>query len=325
MNGRTPLLLLGPHLRHPPAKRVRLLLSYGADPMAQVDGRSAIHNYLGGRQLGDVGGTKVLVRHGVDVNAPTTEGETPLMLFAAIRGHEDIMEFLLRNGADATLANVHGQTALHYAQSTRAIECLLDHGAGIDAKDSVGRTPLMTAARWGTAEAVNSLLAYGADLETTCLSGTTALHYAVASRDSSKCSSLLGYNIFVDVIDGHQKTPLFDACTNGDVHTAGVLLQSGADIYKECNGSSPFDKSICAGQGRVLQLFLEHGARVDVVAVNGHKPLFHAARHDHIVVVRLLLAHGADKNEVDKNGETAADIALQHGHDSLAQLLRKAI
>jgi len=58
---------------------------------------------------------KRLLRAGASVNAKDNRGFTALHR-AAERGFEDIVEFLLKNGADKTIVG-QGQTALSFAQS----------------------------------------------------------------------------------------------------------------------------------------------------------------------------------------------------------------
>ena len=58
---------------------------------------------------------RVLVDYGVDMNGRTTpEQRTPLML-GAILGNIQAVEELLKLGADASLADFEGNTALHHS------------------------------------------------------------------------------------------------------------------------------------------------------------------------------------------------------------------
>ena len=54
---------------------------------------------------------KELVAAGADVNAPDSDGDTPLML-AAAQGHAGIVAVLLRNGADVAARNDKGDASL---------------------------------------------------------------------------------------------------------------------------------------------------------------------------------------------------------------------
>ena len=106
----------------------------------------------------------VMLRHrALNVKIPSLRGETPLML-AAIKGDVDLAQTLLFMGADV---NVNfGWTALHYAAASGQkpmIELLLKNGAEVNAVTERQVTPLYMAARSLARDAVDALLAAGAD------------------------------------------------------------------------------------------------------------------------------------------------------------------
>jgi len=119
-------------------------------------------------------------------------GDTALHLAAAGYRNE-IVELLLAAGADPNSALNHRQSRpLHYAadgylkgtnwnpeKQVETIEKLLRAGAGIDAQDKNGATPLHRAVRTRSAAAVKFLLQKGADARLKNKPGSTAFHLAV--------------------------------------------------------------------------------------------------------------------------------------------------
>lgn len=101
----------------------------------------------------------------LDIEATNPVGENALMI-AALRGHLDIVQALIRRGAQV---NRPGWTPLHYAatgksdQAMAITRLLLEHHAYIDAESPNRSTPLMMAARYGREEVVRLLLEEGAD------------------------------------------------------------------------------------------------------------------------------------------------------------------
>ena len=92
---------------------VKALLAGGADPtLRDAIGDTPLHSAAWSGGLGIV---QLLVAHkAVDVNAVNGERRTALML-AAQKGHTDIVCALLSAGADRTLADQYGNTALDCA------------------------------------------------------------------------------------------------------------------------------------------------------------------------------------------------------------------
>lgn len=65
-------------------------------------------------------------------------------MVAAFSGHNDIISFLMESGADLTLVDDEGATALHKAAQEgqiATVKLLLGLGAKRDTQDSKGRTP----------------------------------------------------------------------------------------------------------------------------------------------------------------------------------------
>ena len=104
----------------------------------------------------------LLAQPTIDVNALNQAGESALML-AALKGDLVWTRKLLERGAQVKPA---GWSPLHYAATSNqptVVALLLDRGADINAESPNRTTPLMMAARYGTEENVNLLLARGAD------------------------------------------------------------------------------------------------------------------------------------------------------------------
>jgi uncharacterized protein len=125
---------------------------------------------------------------GVNVDAPTPQGETPLMI-ALLRGHFTVAKALVKHGADV---NKPGWTPLHYAathagpNALAQVAFLLENHAYIDAESPNGTTPLMMAAQYGEPDVLRLLLKEGADARLANQQKLTAIDFALrASRPTS--------------------------------------------------------------------------------------------------------------------------------------------
>lgn len=106
---------------------------------------------------------------------------------AAIAGDTAAMAAALRDGADIdsldTRTNPNGRRALNWAawhNRVSAIRFLLAHGATLEARNLTGFTALHHAAEAGSLEAVEALLAAGADPDTPNKEGRRPAETAMA-------------------------------------------------------------------------------------------------------------------------------------------------
>lgn len=100
----------------------------------------------------------------------------PVFLQQSIFFSPEILDLLLKNGADPNVRNAEGETLLHLIADPVAIRLLLAAGANIEARDNKGWTPLMSHASYETTgpDAIYTLLAEGADPEAQGPRGETA-------------------------------------------------------------------------------------------------------------------------------------------------------
>ncbi|CAB0031348.1 unnamed protein product [Trichogramma brassicae] len=138
--------------------------------------------FHGACMAGNVAAVNLFISQGVDVNLGTYKYSA--LHIAAQYRHEDVVEILLRHGADASKQDAEESTPLHalarlcLCRCTNAIafcdrrrpvdkivKMLVDRGANIEARDRDGNSPLdMAVSRFDT-ELTRSLLKYGAILD----------------------------------------------------------------------------------------------------------------------------------------------------------------
>lgn len=171
---------------------VTLLLDNGADIEAAMnDGTTAFRWAIFWKKEEIV---KLLLKRGVNVHARTNDGSTVLHSAVLLR-YERIVRLLLENGLaeDVNVVSepgVYGNsmycTALHYTATSGGDEVigrlLLENGADIEARDSLGKTALIWATEFGNVAVVKLLLEWGARKDIVGVDGETAYQRAVARR-----------------------------------------------------------------------------------------------------------------------------------------------
>jgi ankyrin repeat protein len=137
------------------------------------------------------------VSSGASVDFQCRSGSTPAS-YCCCRGHPEILQYLLEQGANTGLANNFGYTPLHIAAENNQPACvtvLLRHGVALNAvsNDGLALTALWRASRWGYLPIVQLLVEGGADFDRASRNGQTPLviarergHAAVAKYLSNE-------------------------------------------------------------------------------------------------------------------------------------------
>jgi ankyrin repeat protein len=254
------------------------------------------------------------------------------LIWAASRGDVEMVDLLLRSGADARAVNEYGATAL-YAAATSANPALTEKllAAGADANVSLasGETPLMEAARRGNLATVRSLLAAKANPNAQeGKGGQTALMWAISERHADVAAELVRQGADVNAHAKSGFTALMFAAQQGDAATARILLDAKANPNEAQpkSGATPLIVASAIGHPEVVSLLLDRGADPNIKDANGFNSLHHAVRDSDygvdpaskataVTVVKTLLAHGANPNarlQLDKE-KIAAEVKAQAG------------
>jgi ankyrin repeat protein len=252
-----------------------------------------------------------LIQEGASVNSALADKSTVLAWSVHWNDIQTIAN-LLQMGADPNLANDFGITPLYLACENRSfpvIDSLLRAGANPNAATWAGETVLMTCARTGNVEGVNTLITYGADIDTREPErGQTALMWAAAGNHSAVVESLIEtgadikarsrkvalppqilaptyseYSFFPKTKGDF--TALMLAAQSGDLGSVQALLAAGADV----NESTP-----------------EYGSALILATVNGHEE-----------VALYLLEKGADPDFTDGYGIAPIHWAIAEGISSV--------
>lgn len=143
-----------------------LVLSRGADVNAADNffGQSAFYLAVKNRHVGFVG---VLLKNEANASLDQ-ESRRAALVWAARDGRDDIVELLLKSGADVDLRDgvlVYGATSLHWAASNgheSVVRLLMDNGADITAGANYGGSALDWAKEGGHQDVCRLLLGAGA-------------------------------------------------------------------------------------------------------------------------------------------------------------------
>ena len=228
---------------------------------------------------------------------------TKALLVAIEREQEEVLDILLREGADPSCPN--GSPAvripLHQAMkrgNVRMASRLLDFGANLQTRDSYKRTALFEALHSSNVDGAAFLLYQGINIAATDHFGDTVLHKAVEGGSFEHALLLINQGIKVDARNNEGVTPLHLATKNGHYHLFRLLIRSGADVNAVTLNTeeTPLMYAVSADSIELCQMLLRRGADVNAISSDKKTPLMLAAAAGNAQLVEELLSHGANPN-----------------------------
>jgi ankyrin repeat protein len=334
---------------------VKLLLAKGADvkpralftdwpsqitsePRAQYRPTGGLTAFLYAARNGCYDCIEPLLAAGADINLPTPDGVTPLLL-ALDNDHNRVAKLLLDRGANPKVWDWWGRTALYIAIDRKSPTP--QSGSNNDSIPGATRSAAEAAS---SMEIINMLLAAGVDID-------AALHQHRPSRGGSS-------GRFIQPLLGTGCTPLMRAVIGawapnaenrnklGDTEVVRALLAKGANPNLAAMGITPFLYAAGAGPGsspavggtglaldysfgwpvnmELMELLLQHGANVNdqitgtktyslrvsrAPSLNEGRTALHiAAQQGKTDLVRYLLSKGANPEITDAEGKKAIDL-----------------
>nr|XP_034178895.1 ankyrin repeat domain-containing protein 50-like isoform X1 [Osmia lignaria] len=112
-------------------------------------------------------------------------GRTALMYASFVSRNPELLQVLLKKGADLGKVDMRGWTCLQYAivaERSKNVLFLLEAGASINQQDFQGRTPLMVSVYLSNVDIVSLLLNHGAEINSLDNRNLTALQIAILWR-----------------------------------------------------------------------------------------------------------------------------------------------
>lgn len=317
-------------------RTVQLLLSEGAEvsvratvndwpaqitsePRAQYRPSGGLTPLLYAARSGCTVCVKAMLDAGADINRPSPDGVTALMV-AIDNSHFDLARTMLDRGADPHVWDWWGRTALYVATDIQVMRPRFgapppsdDEYAALDImcfllESGVDPDPQLNMHRPGRGGGSGR---FTDDLLTT---GATPLLRAAVGQHAEALELLLAHGARVDLPNVMGVTPLMAAAGAGS---------SGRDASSDFNADSVQARAITA-----LQVLLDHGAdinsRVSDISSHtariarrstmterlGQTALYGAVKWAWEDVVRFLVEQGAEVDMEDANGKSPVDAAI---------------
>lgn len=154
---------------------------------------------------------------------------------------------------------------------------LLDQGYNVNLLDSNGNGALHWAAKKGTLEIVELLVAkHGAQMNSQNIQGWSPLHFSIKYGNDPVSLYLLSQGCDPNILDMEGISPMHMACAVGNMNLVHTLFN--------------------------------HGAWLEIEDAEGDTPLHYAIRENQIDIIKWLLMKGADQNHPNVDLESPLDL-----------------
>ncbi|XP_031771636.1 ankyrin repeat and death domain-containing protein 1A isoform X1 [Apis florea] len=273
---------------------------------------------------------EMLIQAKCDIEARDKFGMRPLHM-AARYGHRDAVKMLINAGANVSAVNKKQYTLLMCAargNNVRVVEYLAEAVESLngDATDCTGATALHHAASAGHPSMITALSNVPRiELNATDKKGQTPIHCACAEEHLEAVEVLIALGANVDAQDHEGNTPLHVATRTRHTAIAQLLLRAGAntELIDEI-GFTPLHVAASQGCKGILESMIQHGAALNKQCKYGNTPLHLACQNNEVETVEILINKGVDLNCLNSRLQSPFHIATEIGHNDICKLLLAA-
>lgn len=197
---------------------IEILVKLGADLNARTIGYGHSDYEVPALHYASLEAAKVLIKLGTDPDIRDIANGTALMEKARI-GECEIVEMLLRAGADVNAQANHGMTPLMYAANADIVELLIKHGADPNMRDAEGLTALGHAlGRSENFGAIERLFSLGSDLSSETMDAIKKKKEEAAKKEAKMAAD---------------REELMEECRNEEIERLDAIKKMEEERAKE--------------------------------------------------------------------------------------------
>lgn len=239
-----------------------------------------------------------LLDHGAAINARNHHLNTPLM-YATIRRHHEMVSFLVARGADLEIPDDYGRTPLLWTVreggNLEMVQHLLKLGADVNAHDRFDDTSLSLAAWRGFKTLVGILLDHGAEVEIGGDMGASLLREAAGCGIPRLYNELVAAGMEIAPDREGQRGLLRLAAGGGSAEIVRDLIARGAALNAvDDYGWTALHYAAARRRPEVITALLKHPVDVNLRTRSGYSALNLAEEKGGIEAAELLRHHNVE-------------------------------
>ncbi|KAJ6227061.1 ankyrin repeat [Anaeramoeba flamelloides] len=318
-------------------------------------GLTALHHACKGK----IDLVELLLNNGADINFGKLEdGHLPIHV-AVFYEQNEILSFLLKNGADPFKEDSKGWTILTWIAFKNVVGCfrILEQNLESDEikklvsqRDRKGNTPLHIAALTNATPVVTELTNYLPNKISLNENGFAPIHNAVLTNSKDVLRIFVNLSANLDIMTSVGKTSLHYATESENIEMVKMLIRSGANTeLRDFDGLTAYEiarlkgnKILCdqflslkgdslihkaakeKNQKEVLRILKQNSLEAQNIDKFGKTPLHISAEMGDIPTIKILLNYGANINALSFNKNPPLYTAIKEDHiDTVKFLVKK--
>ena len=271
------------------------------------------------------------------------------LLKASHRGNEAEVQVLIAkiantyNGVKRRRAYSFALVAAASSGSIDIVNILLKNGADVNFRSvSNGRCrAICEACRWGHIAVVKTLIDNGADFTSVCYHNHGFPFEAAAQANRTDIVELLiSHGIATNSGSFHYDSALYVAARSGSLQMTKLLIQNGADVNAQNReGDNILVAAVRSGNEEIVRILIQHGAKLLPIMVQAnhdensfvielpraYHALAIAAEGEFEEIVRLLISADGDVETRQSICSMALYLAAEIGNTKIAEMVLQNI
>ena len=304
----------------------RIAEQYGNDKILKIFDASGSVNIFTSAQYGLIDKVKEALDSGVDINTPNEKGYSALTI-AAYMGQSEMVDFLIRSGADVNFAGNSNLTPLYFAitSDNKTAKLLIDNGARLDIVSNDGIN-LLGLCCYNDKVILKDIIKKQIDLKPLYKSIDKESDIRKLARDDyrKQCYQENDRMGAAQRLTLESHSPLHSTVINNDYDGLKRQLSIGGDVNAlDAMKHTALWYAIFLDNEKMVEYLIKHGANIKLIdQQSGDTAMHTAASYNRVEILKLLLANGGDVHIKNNAGYSPLDSSISfRGHDALRELI----
>lgn len=283
---------------------------------------------------GNLSRAEDLLDSGANIEARDGSDRQTALVFAANRGHIDIVRMLVNKKANINAQDDKGWTALSeasYRGRYDVVEFLLEKGATTLLSTSwIDSREYGNALFWCVESRFNDYKTKVAIVELLLENNAEPEGKNEDNLNTLQIAKQRNYKEIVDLLEKYTKEriaklneyALLEAIRNQNLSNVEKYLKKKVNPNSLLpNGESLLNYAVSAQNYGIVKILLEYGANPNTQNVLGSTAFMTAVKYGNQSIVNLLLSYGVNKNQKDNQGRTALFYAVENNDITILSML----